>query len=201
MLSQPARQIPPFPPFSFLGFFLLLRAGFSLIYWSSFSWDFSFFLKNWITSCLFQFAFLLPLTPYQSGIKTLQCIISSSFLGPFQIFLFLLWSLFPPFYKLCDIPAFHLHNFSWTPGFMALLLLLGPYLKLTLEKSFEKHQVPSIGSFLLWTLWERKKNFVIKRGCSSVCHFYVNSVFTIPQCSAFSFAWNLKGIFFFFFLS
>lgn len=29
--------------------------------------------------------------------------------------------LFSPFYKLCHIPAFHLDNLSWTPGFMALL--------------------------------------------------------------------------------
>lgn len=35
-------------------------------------------------------------------------------------------------------------------------LCLGPYLKVTLEKGFEKHQVSSIGSFFLWTLGEGK---------------------------------------------
>lgn len=89
-------------------------------------------------------------------------------------------------------------QFLLNPRFYGTSAPPGPIFKTDIGEKLWK----ASGSFY-WLIFalnsmRKKKNFVIKRGCSSVCHFYVNSVFTIPQCSAFSFAWNLKGIFFFF---
>lgn len=124
---------------------------------------FLFSLKGWITSCLFQFAFLLPLTPYQSGIKTHQCITSSSFLGPFQIFLFLLWSLLS---VLSILQALWYSSISSSqfvlnpPGFMALLTP-GPIFKSDIGERLWK----ASGSFC-WFIFALnsmgKKNLLIK---------------------------------------
>lgn len=118
---------------------------------------FLFSLKNWITSCLFQLTFLLPLTPYQSGIKTYQCITSSPFLGPFQIFLFLLLKSVICSLHFTSSVIFQHFIFTICPEPQALwhLWLLCPYLKVTLEKGFEKHHVSS--SWFIFALNSMRK--------------------------------------------
>lgn len=138
--------------FFFKFVFLLLRTGFSLIYWNSFSWDFSSLFLLLIPAHLSASIYPLPVRDQDPSIYHL-IIIFGSF--PNLYFSPLKSIIFSPFYKLCDIPAFHLHNLSWSPGFMALLTS-GPMFKSDIGEGFEKHQISSIGSFLFWILWERK---------------------------------------------
>lgn len=158
MLSQPGRQILPFPPFFFFPSCFFHAWGWILSHLLHLIFlRFLFSLKNWITSCLFQLTFLLPLTPYQSGIKTYQCITSSPFLGPFQIFLFLLLKSVICSLHFTSSVIFQHFIFTICPEPQALwhFWLLCPYLKVTLEKGFEKHHISS--SWFIFALNSMRK--------------------------------------------